>query len=961
MLKSLKRLQNVIEKDRLMPNELYKYIRFHEPEAVADMEKARAFLLKDIHAVTKIHQMMAAVKVKAYLVKNRDHTGGEKKTPYDVYKEISPNGTIKKKHFNEVFQIVDAIELTQEQLVLKDASKAIAQWLELGEDRESILKILHLLASSGGFGASELYRISKAVASDEGKKKEFQNILARLIKGGPTYIVDALCALNLGEKADTALENSAVYYAVSSRLREGETILIVEPSCAFIRKWLSDEHIRQYNVTFSVSDENVCNILAAHYKRMKNVRFISSKDIGKIIKTEKTANHVIVFGTRYYEVANLVHDLKVSANKLHRIALFAPDKRVSKGELQGEGCDDKIQDIEVTLFPAGILGETSPQYKTLFCFSIDALSTGKNTGTITVKSYSLEKGFPQKLRKNILTVEMPLESYIHGTSFRNVFRVKEEGVLKKTDQTRDKAEEFYFTEEITICYTLAMCADDRLNICAYVKDSAELLHGAILENISDLTRKNTRKSAKDLDVQHWLSETYPYETIRTKKKTVDIRAEVGKILREAYRGKSVTLSTLVYMYPKIEQRLNKREKEQLRKVCESELGDVQVNALFPEYLESVLDTLYAGSENDTDRYVASRIISMALEVAVRQEHARKNCLGDALEQERREKKRLSAVLKNLVKKNFTLCEMRKIYDFLLKKIRNGAYEYVGVLIRFLTGLENNVVCALKWRDLRKVDDGGCFKEELWQLDVCRKLQRDGRKFFSFDKVIENRKIPCADILVQALLCERARQLAIVGSEEALANRQIVQAKEDMVRTAGVSVFPPDKLNQCGREAITAAGIDEHLIRLPGGDDGIIEVDLNKYHGDIFKRNYEHWAKNDLRWKEGEIAYVLGRTPKDVFSDRYEHFEPSMSQHILLKKQESIAAVLLDEAPLAVRDQVNWDDTISESANETTYRTPISKTRRTQTTIDLSTEAQHKETHMIVECEYGYDIIITEVE
>ncbi|MBR2484569.1 MAG: hypothetical protein IKB53_07480, partial [Oscillospiraceae bacterium] len=97
MLKSLKRLQNVIEKDRLMPNELYKYIRFHEPEAVADMEKARAFLLKDIHAVTKIHQMMAAVKVKAYLVKNRDHTGGEKKTPYDVYKEISPNGTIKKK------------------------------------------------------------------------------------------------------------------------------------------------------------------------------------------------------------------------------------------------------------------------------------------------------------------------------------------------------------------------------------------------------------------------------------------------------------------------------------------------------------------------------------------------------------------------------------------------------------------------------------------------------------------------------------------------------------------------------------------------------------------------------------------------------------------------------------------------------------------------------------------------
>lgn len=195
MLTSIKRLQSFVENNELTPVELYRYIRFYEPEAVSDMEKAKAFLLLKIRDGAKIHQMMAAVKVKEYLVKNRDHNGREEKKPYDVYREIFPKGTIEDKYFNEAFRIVDAIELTQEQLVLKDASKAIAQWLELGEDRESILKILHLLASSGGFGASELYRISKAVADDQGKKKEFQNILARLIKGGPTYIVDALCAL----------------------------------------------------------------------------------------------------------------------------------------------------------------------------------------------------------------------------------------------------------------------------------------------------------------------------------------------------------------------------------------------------------------------------------------------------------------------------------------------------------------------------------------------------------------------------------------------------------------------------------------------------------------------------------------------------------------------------------------------------------------------------------------------
>ena len=106
MLTSIKRLQSFVENNELTPVELYRYIRFYEPEAVSDMEKAKAFLLLKIHDGAKIHQMMAAVKVKEYLVKNRDHNGREEKKPYDVYREIFPKGTIEDKFFNEAFQLL---------------------------------------------------------------------------------------------------------------------------------------------------------------------------------------------------------------------------------------------------------------------------------------------------------------------------------------------------------------------------------------------------------------------------------------------------------------------------------------------------------------------------------------------------------------------------------------------------------------------------------------------------------------------------------------------------------------------------------------------------------------------------------------------------------------------------------------------------------------------------------------
>lgn len=962
MKESLERLREYTDSAGELPESFYEYVRFHEPEAVADLTRAEKYLNKPFADSAKVHQLLAAVQVKKHLLENRDHNK-RVKAPYKVYRELYPEGQITEKHFNEAFQIADAVELTfEEDNVNRKASEAVARWKNFGEPKKIILGFLKDIAAIEKGLSSEIYRHSEALKNGKATKADFKKIMKLLVD--PYSAIDGLCALNHGEKSDSPIENKVVYYSATAMLRAGESVLVIDPTTIFIRKWLSDRDLTKYDVTFAISDDDVRAVLEAclesYYKhRKEKVRFVSTTDFGGEIE-KKALKHILVFGTRYYDISTLISTLRTNAERTYRVSLLAPDNRFFSGELHRELCNEAVSARVITLFPAEISRATSPQRKALFQFNITPYETKGEAQAVTIKAYSLVNGSPQKLRKKVYTVQMPLEEYVNGRSFREAYREHEMGMLQKTEQKRSKAYEFPFSEEITINFTSSLCSDGRCYTCAYVRNPGRRTDEENGKSLQTVTKKTTRKLTES-EVPNWVENIYPYEEARVGGRSLSIRSEIANVYKEIYKEKSITLKTLIYIYPSVERNLNRHEKAQLKKVVESELGEAQVDGLDQGYVKSVLDELYSEDIDGDDRYIALKIVSIAMDTAVKSKHATKNTLADILERERREKRALNAVRSNLVKKVFTRKEMRCIYDFICKKIEKGFYEFIGILIRLLTGLENNVVCALKWRDFNKANDGGCFTEELWQFNVCRKLRKDGKEFLPLENAKENRRIPCVDLLVQALLKERERQLAIVGNEEDLANRQIVQASKGMIETDGVCVYSPDLLRRRGLEAIASVGIDEQIISLPDMRGGIIETDLNSYHGDIFRSNYEHWAKKDGRWKEGEIAFVIGNTPKDVFTDHYEQLDNEISQHILLKKQESIASFLEESVPLLVRDELQWDTLEGINSKTVEYDVPVNKTGRTQTSVEFITSAGEEETRIIIENEYGFDIIISEVE
>lgn len=955
MKEYLKVLRRAMTDAATTSKSFYEAIRFRVPEAVADLDRAKDYLFKDFNDGAKIHQLMEALCVKESIIRNRPHDGKQQE-PYAVYLSEYPNGKMTKKRFMEVFEIVDAIKLFPENLGGdRYAAKAVAQWRNAGESYDSILSFLNELVRKSNL-VSEIYKHSLSITTGKSSKQDFIKTLQLFSKSGPSGPIDALCFLTEDEKTDTPLENTAVYHAVTSRLRDNETALIVEPSVAFIRKWLQDECLDRCRVTFAVSDEKLRGVISAYYAEQHNdAEFISPNDICKRIQEAGIPNHVLVFGTRYHKIGDLISVLKGHTNGVHRIYLLAPDSGFCKKELCKDICDEKISERIVTLFPNGISKATSPQRKVLFQFVLANSAHDQSSQSISVNAFSLVKGNPQKLRKKVYTAQMPLQEYAEGKSFRETYREYEMGKLQKTEKKRTRAYEVQLSEEITINFTLSRCSDGRCYACAYVRNPEGYSAEVGLPNLQILTKKTTRKY-KENEVTNWVKTVYPYEEIRAGGKNTSIRSEIARVYQTAYRGRSITLKTLIYCYPEIEKRLNKSEQVQLNKILGSELGDAQVAILSHDYVGNVLAELYEEDVDGLDQYVALKIISLALDAAVRRKHIAKNNLADVVERERKRKKILNAVRGNLVKKFFTKKEMQCIYEFSKKKIKKGFYEYIGVLIRLLTGLENNVVCALKWRDLNQVSDDGCFGRELWQFNVCRKLSKNGREFSEYERCSENRKIPCAKELVEVLIKERARQLAIAGSEECLLNQQIVQSKKGMQTTEGVAVFPPERLNACGKEAIAALGIDEQIIRFPNPNGGIIETDLSSYRRDIFRSNYIHWAKEDKRWREGEIDFVLGNTPGIVFERNYGHFENDVSQLVLLLKQESIAALLIDDGSVSTSDEVNW---CSEA--QTFYSMPVSKCKRTQQNMKIVTKPGIADTHIVLEAEHGFEVIVSEVE
>ena len=82
---------------------------------------------------------------------------------------------------------------------------------------------------------------------------------------------------------------------------------------------------------------------------------------------------------------------------------------------------------------------------------------------------------------------------------------------------------------------------------------------------------------------------------------------------------------------------------------------------------------------------------------------------------------------SLAVRSLTKEELVAVFQTITTKLEAGETAYLGVLIRLLTGLESNIVCALKWGDFEEIADYGIYR-----LVVAHQVTNDGETVRGFD-------------------------------------------------------------------------------------------------------------------------------------------------------------------------------------------------------------------------------------
>lgn len=315
----------------------------------------------------------------------------------------------------------------------------------------------------------------------------------------------------------------------------------------------------------------------------------------------------------------------------------------------------------------------------------------------------------------------------------------------------------------------------------------------------------------------------------------------------------------------------------------TEIGRIGLQDITVECVYAILrDAFEAEGERLYQKYL---ILSKVVDKAVMLGYCDTNVLQQIIQDKKRREKLFYQVRGALTKKQLTREEYQRIFQLAAEKVKQGKTEYIGVLIRLLTGLNSNTICGLKWKDIIEIDDYGIKK-----IAIARQVTNDGCEYKGFQNLEDYLCFPCSDLLSHYI--ELARSLAIkeCGSETKIMEWPIVQASDTINQNK--QAFSPRNLDIRCKQLINSLSLPDRVVAIPSQNNGTKETNLNEYGGDFFRENFRYWSLTLAGMTNDETAYLIGNTPETTFGRFYCDYLNDASQYLLYTKLRRIDAMLL---------------------------------------------------------------------
>lgn len=752
----------------------------------------------------------------------------------------------------------------------------------------------------------------------------------KLVRGIATSTDRALTPIacwKYQEKNDVPVENSLVYNTFFSTvdITKHPSELILFPSSNFLRKLNLDSVSKSLRITLVVARDEIARAYEYSFGARSNLRFISYRafkaEVSNLLIPLDYEN-VLIFGNQLQRkirndiLKGLAWRLKFGA----RLVLFnGSDELENKDSALARFMLHDISPLKIKLLPKGIQNSAEPKYK----FLLDGRIGGSHLGTTAkVSYYGLDTtGKVQALAVHHVKHEVDLaEVYQNGDTLRGLYRRHLNEIYRKTGAERVAAVPFRFSDELTFyCASRPSDTGYRLEAYAYPpgyadivqlkknSDTEEIQEPRIDMRIKGSIKITSSRKYGENQKEYWTLNVYPYESIRERRTGEEKNSEGLKpqhSVRDAIiaeygdsLGKSITVKTFVYFHPALENGLKKEEIELLRELSGSEMGEQHFPVDSKKIQDIYKEKYETAGEKNSQADAARRILSSVFSLAVEEGYTSNNPLESLPKEEIKDSDLLFTQVRKspLVKRYFEVDEMTAIHSLCRKEITKGNKIYLGVLLKLFLGLESNVVSGLIWDDFVELKEGKAAGEMVYQLLIRRQVVNDGSDYSPFVGKESYRALCLPDIIRDLLLAEYEKQKEAF-SKEVLANKPLIEYTGN--KELQNKICPPVKLQKICRQLVKKLHLDEMIIEVPTKGNGTKETNLNDFRGDIFRTNYEHYARTVAMFDPGELAYMMGVKTSITFSNNYCDYGNDISQIILYRKQCRLNRLFVSEKKMA---------------------------------------------------------------
>lgn len=235
--------------------------------------------------------------------------------------------------------------------------------------------------------------------------------------------------------------------------------------------------------------------------------------------------------------------------------------------------------------------------------------------------------------------------------------------------------------------------------------------------------------------------------------------------------------------------------------------------------------------------------------------------------------RIFSSIRALAKKTFSDNEFILFFEIVKAKVDHCDSAAFSALISLMTGLESNIVCSLKWKDVVVSDYGHLM------LEVYKQISSDGNTESAFEDMNDYRIVPLDRILARMLSSKKELAKAkLAGSGTSINDVYVVRSVESEWKNM-TQCLPPKEVSAFISDIIKRKmGIKEDLVSIPTEDNGTKDTDLSVYSGNFLRENFRFHAETKCSLTEDELCYLLGNDRATTMGCHYIDFE---NQEVLL--------------------------------------------------------------------------------